>query len=212
MIVTTRKPTAVRTAPLIRRIGAEDFFLLARTSCVYRPYWEVMRMLSVGQAFGVGSPGHLPESAVLLLPLEADVTWAAALRDLQGLPRHKQYFITPPVGSLAQLPRLLQYAAEAAFRHAPDSAVQAVLPFDAHLEEKLPAYFAAGFSLRVVRPLAGLAPEALLQTGPHAQPEVWVSLSDATGISLLLARGWAAVELREGKAGCLLGLAPPASC
>ena len=208
--MTVTQTIVTAAPPQVRRIGAEDFFLLARTSCIYRPYWEVMRMLSVGQAFGAGRPGCGVESAVLLLPLDADVAWAAALRDLQGLPREKQYFITPPVGSLAQLPQLLEIAVAAARRRSPDCPVQAVLPFDAHLEEKLPGYFAAGFSLRVVRPLMGLAPEALLQTGSHASAEVWVALSDATSISLLLARGWAAVEMRDSESGCLLGLAPPA--
>lgn len=202
-IVTTVAP------PAVRRIGAEDFFLLARTSGAYRPYWEVMRMLAVGQAWGTGAIGRTPDSGILLMPLDADVSWAAALRQLDGLPRKKGFFLTPPVGNTEHLPFLLEQTVAAARRRSPDSPVQAVTAFDWQLETRLPYYFQAGFALRAVRPLSGLAPEALLQTGDWGEPVHWIALSDATGLSLLLARGWAAVQIRDEGSGCLLGLVPP---
>lgn len=195
--------------PMVRRIGAEEFFLLARTSGAYRPYWEVMRMLAVGQAWGTGPIGQQPESGLLVMPLDADVTWAAELRRLEGLPRQKGFFLTPPVGHLAELTFLLKQGIAAAQRRAPDSPVQAVVAFDHQLENRLPAYFEAGFALQAVRPLMGLAPEALLVTGEWGEPQLWVALADATHLSLLLARGWVAAYLRESESGCILGMVPP---
>ncbi len=205
----TMQTTQTVAPPMVRRIGAEDFFLLARTSGAYRPYWEVMRMLAVGQAWGTGPIGQMPESGVLLMPLDADVTWAAALRELEGMKREQGFFITPPVGNMEHLPFLLEQIVAVARRRSPENPVQAVMAFDFHLEERLPAYFDAGFALRAVRPLVGLAPEALLMTGEWEKPEIWLALSDATNLSMLLARGWAAVEMRDGESGSLLGMVPP---
>lgn len=205
----TMQTTQTISPPTVRRIGAEDFFLLARTSGAYRPYWEVMRMLAVGQAWGTGPIGEMPESGILLMPLDADITWAAALRELEGLKKEKGFFLTPPVGNMEHLPFLLEQTVAAARRRSPETPVQAVTAFDFHLEERLPCYFDAGFALRAVRPLAGLAPEALLMTGEWDAPEVWISLSDATNLSMLLVRGWAAVEMRAGESGNLLGMVPP---
>lgn len=208
-MITATKTMQTSAPPTVRRIGAEDFFLLARTSGAYRPYWEVMRMLAVGQAWGTGAYGKMPESGLLLMPLDADVAWAKALRDLEGISRKNGFFLTPPVGDMTQLDCLLKQTLSVAQRRAPESPVQAVLGFDAHLEERLPVYFQAGFALRAVRPLSGLAPEALLCTGTWGEPKNWVSLSDATGLSLLLAKGWAAVAMRDDGKGTLLGMAPP---
>ncbi len=203
--------TTQTVAPtMVRRIGAEEFFLLARTSGAYRPYWEVMRMLAVGQAWGTGPIGQQPDSGLLVMPLDADITWAAELRRLEGLSRKKGFFLTPPVGHLAQLPLLLEKGIEAARRRAPEHSVQAVVAFDHQLENRLPAYFAAGFALQAVRPLAGLAPEALLTTGEWGEPQLWIALADATHLSLLLAKGWVAACLRQSESGCLLGMVPPA--
>ena len=207
--MTLLQTTQTAAPPTVRRIGAEDFFLLARTSGAYRPYWEVMRMLAVGQAWGTGQPGAMPESGILLMPLDADVSWAAALREWEGMPRHKGHFLTPPVGCGAHLPFLLEQTVRAARRRSPDTPVQAVAGFDWLLEERLPHYFRAGFVLRAVRPLAGLAPEALLQTADWCEPHMWMALSDATELSLLLAKGWAAVDCRDSERGCQLGMAPP---
>ena len=208
-MITATETIQTSAPPTVRRIGAEDFFLLARTSGAYRPYWEVMRMLAVGQAWGIGSYGRMPENGLLLMPLDADVSWAKALRELEGIQRQNGFFLTPPVGDMTQLDCLLEQAKIVAQRRSPDCPMQAVLGFDAHLEEKLPVYLQAGFALRAVRPLAGLAPEALLCTGTWGEPKTWVSLSDATGLSLLLAKGWAAVAMRDDGRGALLGMAPP---
>ena len=58
-----------------RRLSAEEFCLLARreASSLYRPRSEVMRMLTVGQAFGICGPRAEPLAAMIELPLAADV-------------------------------------------------------------------------------------------------------------------------------------------
>ena len=164
-------------------------------------------MLAAGQAWGAFGPDAVPETALLLLPAQADVSWTNALRSWQGPRWERSFVLTPPVGQAGRLEPLLQSVLAAARRRAPRASVQAILPFGPELEERLPAYFAQGFALRAVRPLAGLAPEYILATGRLAAPQIWVELAQPTHLALLMARGWAAVALRRGEAGCLLGLA-----
>ena len=90
-----------------RRLSAEEFCMLARreASSLYRPRSEVLRMLAVGQAFGVCGPRGEPLAAMIELPLTADVEAAAALRQFlgrQGLGRGS--VLAPPVGDRSLLP------------------------------------------------------------------------------------------------------------
>ena len=89
-----------------------------------------MRMLTVGQAFGICGSRAEPLAAMIELPLAADVEAAAALRQMlgrQGLGRGS--VLGPPVGDRALLPELLQAALRAAGRHG--GQVWAVLEADA---------------------------------------------------------------------------------
>ncbi len=81
-------------------------------------------MLAVGQAWGTGPIGQMPESGVLLMPLDADVTWAAALRELEGMKREQGFFITPPVGNMEHLPFLLEQTVAVARRRSPENPVR----------------------------------------------------------------------------------------
>ena len=192
-----------------RRLSAEEFCLLARreASSLYRPRSEVMRMLTVGQAFGICGPRAEPLAAMIELPLAADVEAAAALRQMlgrQGLGRGS--VLGPPVGDRALLPELLQAALRAAGRHG--GQVWAVLEADADAEELLPIYLEAGLALRAIRPLNGLAPCWLFVQVPRvcrADP-VWVPLSDRPRLAALLGRGWSAVDSETTAQGTALAL------
>ena len=73
----------------IRRLSAEEFFTLVRCGGVvfYRPCSEVLRMLTVGEVWGVYSTRGVPGAGCILLPMDADVAAAAALR---------RFFASPP--------------------------------------------------------------------------------------------------------------------
>ena len=77
-------------------------------------------------------------------------------------------------------------------------------------EASLPVLLRQGFALRALRPLDSLAPCFLLQAGclPANQPPVWVPLEDRRTLALWLARGYAALESREGPQGTVLALYP----
>jgi hypothetical protein len=201
-------------APPVRRLSAEEFCALARRGAgdVYRPRWEVLRMLAVGEAGGAAAPGCGPAAALLVLPLDADVSLAAGLRAYEGGLPGRGYVLTPPLGEPERLPALLNAAVRAARRRAPESAVHAVLETGAELENALAAYFSAGFALRALRPLSTLAPQALLSTAPLAGTggELWLPLADPAHLALALARGWAAVEGRGAGAEYALRLIPAA--
>ena len=192
-----------------RRLSAEEFCLLARreASSLYRPRSEVMRMLTVGQAFGICGPRAEPLAAMIELPLAADVEAAAALRQMlgrQGLGRGS--VLGPPVGDRALLPELLQASLRAVGRHG--GQVWAVLEADADAEELLPIYLEAGLALRAIRPLNGLAPCWLCVQVPRAcrADPVWVPLSDRPRLAALLGRGWSAVDSETTAQGTALAL------
>ena len=71
----------------VRRLSTEEFCQLVRgeVSCVYRPRSEVLRMLTVGEAWGTGGVRGAPGAGCILLPMDADVAAAAALRPLDSL-------------------------------------------------------------------------------------------------------------------------------
>ena len=70
----------------VRRLSAEEFCRLAQSevSSVYRPRSEVLRMLTVGEVWGVYSTRGVPGAGCILLPMDADVAAAAALRRFLG--------------------------------------------------------------------------------------------------------------------------------
>ena len=70
----------------VRRLSAEEFCQLAQSevSSVYRPRSEVLRMLTVGEVWGVYSTRGVPGAGCILLPMDADVAAAAALRRFLG--------------------------------------------------------------------------------------------------------------------------------
>ena len=85
----------------VRRLSTEEFCQLVRgeVSCVYRPRSEVLRMLTVGETWGTGGVRGAPGAGCILLPMDADVAAAAALRSFLGWGRTAGgYFLTPPVG------------------------------------------------------------------------------------------------------------------
>ena len=82
----------------VRRLSAEEFCRLAQSevSSVYRPRSEVLRMLTVGEVWGVYSTRGVPGAGCILLPMDADVAAAAALRRFLGWNRTSGgYFLTP---------------------------------------------------------------------------------------------------------------------
>lgn len=94
----------------VRRLSAEEFCRLAQSevSSVYRPRSEVLRMLTVGEVWGVYSTRGVPGAGCILLPMDADVAAAAALRRFLGWNRTSGgYFLTPAAGRTAMLPRPL---------------------------------------------------------------------------------------------------------
>ena len=98
----------------VRRLSAEEFFTLVRCGGAgfYRPCSEVLRMLTVGEAWGTAG------AALLVLPLTADTAAAAALRSWRGRrQREGGSLLTPPVGTGTELPaRLVEVAAARADR------------------------------------------------------------------------------------------------
>lgn len=197
-----------------RRLSAEEFCSLAQNEAgsLYRPRSEVMRMLAVGEAFGACGAARQPDAAMLVLPLEANVSAVAALREIWGgLPRRRGFLLTPPVNSGSpSMGRLLGAALEYTRRRAPGGPVWAVLECGPEAERLVPLYIAQGFVLRALRPLNSLSPCYLFAGGPaEAGGEgVWIELSDATHLALLLGRGWAAAECRVTPEGCALWLTP----
>ena len=210
----------------VRRLSAEEFCQLAQSevSSVYRPRSEVLRMLTVGEAWGVYSTRGVPGAGCILLPMDADVAAAAALRRFLGWNRTSGgYFLTPaagPDGHAAEtLAPLLAAAAARQEFLARQRARWAVVECAA--EELIPLYLRQGFALRAIRPLDSLAPCFLLQAGCLAQnikniagclaricPPVWLPLADRVHIAILLARGYAALESRESPQGTVLALYP----
>ena len=211
----------------VRRLSAEEFCRLAQSevSSVYRPRSEVLRMLTVGEVWGVYSTRGVPGAGCILLPMDANVAAAAALRRFLGWNRTSGgYFLTPaagPDGHAAETPAagpdghaaetLAPLLAAAAARQeflARQRARWAVVECAA--EELIPLYLRQGFALRAIRPLDSLAPCFLLQAGCLAQnvPPVWLPLADRVHIAILLARGYAALESRESPQGTVLALYP----
>ena len=199
----------------VRRLSAEEFCQLAQSevSSVYRPRSEVLRMLTVGEVWGVYSARGVPGAGCILLPMDADVAAAAALRRFLGWNRTSGgYFLTPaagPDGHAAEtLAPLLAAAAARQEFLARQRARWAVVECAA--EELIPLYLRQGFALRAIRPLDSLAPCFLLQAGCLAQnvPPVWLPLADRVHIAILLARGYAALESRESPQGTVLALYP----
>ena len=198
----------------VRRLSAEEFCRLAQSevSSVYRPRSEV-RMLTVGEVWGVYSTRGVPGAGCILLPMDADVAAAAALRRFLGWNRTSGgYFLTPaagPDGHAAEtLAPLLAAAAARQEFLARQRARWAVVECAA--EELIPLYLRQGFALRAIRPLDSLAPCFLLQAGCLAQnvPPIWLPLADRVHIAILLARGYAALESRESPQGTVLALYP----
>ena len=190
-----------RTRP-VRRFSAEEFCLLARgeAGSLYRPRSEVLRMLTVGEVCGVCDAGGVPSGAVLLQPLNADTTLAAALRAWSGWRGVEGgRFLTPPVlhapDALNAAEPLLQAAAARAQRLARGGRVLAVLECTAQADALLPLYIQLGFGLRALRPLNSLAPCFVLAAGcvPKEPVPVWVPLQDRARLAQLLARGYAAL-------------------
>jgi len=196
-----------------RRLSAQEFCALAQTEAgsLYRPRSEVLRMLTVGQAFGVCAGPNRPDAAMLVLPAEANLALAAALREWYGVPGRRTCILTPPVNSdPATVRRLLAAAKRYLRRLAPGCPVWAVLERTPEAEALVPLYLQQGFALRALRPLTGLSPCYLFTAdSPAATGEgVWVEQADATHLALLLCRGWAAVASRPTPAGCALQLVP----
>ena len=199
----------------VRRLSAEEFCQLARNevSCVYRPRSEVLRMLTVGEVWGVSSARGAAGAGCILLPMDADVAAAAALRRFLGWGcTAGGYFITPAAGpeshSAETLAPLVAAAAARQEFLARGRARWAVVECSA--EETLPLYLRQGFALRAIRPLDSLAPCFWLQAGCLGQnvPPVWVPLADRVHTAILLARGYAALESRESPQGTVLALYP----
>ena len=199
----------------VRRLSAEEFCQLVRNevSCVYRPRSEVLRMLAVGEVWGVSGVHGTAGAGCILLPMDADVAAAAALRRFLGWGcTAGGYFITPAAGPESHLvenlaPLVAAAAAQQEFL-ARGRARWAVVECAA--EETLPLYLRQGFALRAIRSLDSLAPCFWLQAGCLGQnvPPVWVPLTDRVHIAILLARGYAALESRESPQGTVLALYP----
>ncbi len=95
----------------VRRLSAEEFCRLAQSevSSVYRPRSEVLRMLTVGEVWGVYSARGVPGAGCILLPMDADVAAAAALRRFLGWNRTSGgYFLTRQPGRTAMPPSPLR--------------------------------------------------------------------------------------------------------
>jgi len=136
-----------------RRLSAEEFCQLIRNevSCVYRPRSEVLRMLAVGEIWGVCSGRGAPTAGCILLPMDADTAAAGALRSFLGWGHAMGgYFMTPPVGDEKDFPVLLAAAAvrqKVLARSRPRWAVA-----ECTGEASLPPLLRQGFALRALRP------------------------------------------------------------
>ena len=199
----------------VRRLSAEEFCSLVsnEVSCTYRPRSEVLRMLAVGEVWGVGTARNAPGAGCILLPMDADTAAAAELRRFLGWNRASGgYFLTPVAGPDSHVPEMLApLTAAAAARQqflARGKARWAIVECTA--EETIPLYLQQGFALRAIRPLGSLAPCFWLQAGclPANTPPVWVPLADRLHLALLLAKGYAALESRETPQGTALALYP----
>lgn len=191
----------------VRRFSAEEFCWLARgeAGSLYRPRSEVLRMLTVGEVCGVCDGQGVPAGAVLLQPLNADTTLAAALRAFAGWRGIAGgQFLTPPVLRQPDAAETLLCAAlTRAERLARGGPVLAVLECTAQADELIPLYIGQGLALRALRPLNSLAPCFVLSTGCAAKSRepVWVPLEDRARLAFLLARGYAALDSRPCPAG-----------
>ena len=203
-MIQVREPPRQRQ---VRRLSAEEFYTWVRGSAAgfYRPRAEVLRMLTVGEAWGTSG------AALLVLPLTADTAAAAALRSWLG---RRQIaggcLLTPPVAPQPEtLALLIETAAARAAKLAHGGAVWAVAECTANAAALLPLYFRQGFGLRALRPLESLAPCFLLTTGcvPARAEPVWVPLEDRAHLALLLAKGYAALDSRPYQQGESLVLA-----
>ena len=201
----------------VRRLSAEEFCQLLRSeaSSVYRPRSEVLRMLTVGEVWGVCGARNVPSAGCILLPMDADTAAAAALRSFLGWGRSAGgYVLAPPIGAEAAAPEVLTpLVAAAAARQeflARGRARWAVAECNAQAQAVLPLYLRQGFALRAIRPLDSLAPCFLLQAGclPPNTPPVWVPLEDRVHLAILLAKGYAALESSESPQGTVLALYP----
>ena len=147
----------------VRRLSAEEFFTLVRCGGAgfYRPCSEVLRMLTVGEAWGTAG------AALLVLPLTADTAAVAALRSWLGRRQLEGgCLLTPPVSTGEELPaRLVEIAAARADRLRRKGTAWAVVECTETAAALLPLYFRQGFGLRALRPLESLAPCFLLRTG-----------------------------------------------
>lgn len=187
----------------VRRFSAEEFCYLARgeAGSLYRPRSEVLRMLTVGEVCGVCDASGAPAGAVLLQPLNADTTLAAALRAWAGWRGVEGgQFLTPPVLHQTDVAEpLLRAAFARAERLARGGRVLAVLECTVLSDTLLPLYLRLGFALRALRPLNSLAPCFVLAAGctPRAAAPVWVPLQDRAHLARLLAGGYAALESRQ---------------
>ena len=197
-MIQVREPPRQRQ---VRRLSAEEFCTLVGRGAAgfYRPRAEVLRMLTVGEAWGT------PGAALLVLPVTADTAAAAALRDWLG---RRQIaggcLLTPPVTLQPEtLAPLVETTAARAHKLAHGGAVWAVVECTAHAAARLPLYFRQGFGLRALRPLESLAPCFLLTTGcvPARAEPVWVPLEDRAHLALLLAKGYAALDSRAYQQG-----------
>ena len=198
----------------VRRFSAEEFCFLLRgeAGSLYRPRSEVLRMLTVGEVCGVCEAGGAPAGAVLVQPLNADTTLAAALRAWAGWRGVEGgQFLTPPV---LQMPDAAEPLLRAAFARAEHLArggrVLAVLECTAQADALLPLYIRLGFGLRALRPLNSLAPCFVLAAGcvPKEPVPVWVPLEDRVQLALLLAKGYAALDSRPYGGSLALALYP----
>lgn len=140
----------------VRRLSTEEFCQLVRgeVSCVYRPRSEVLRMLTVGEAWGTGGVRGAPGAGCILLPMDADVAAAAALRRFLGWGcTAGGYFLTPAAGpdsrAAGTLAPLLAAAAARQEQLARGRVRWAVVECAA--EEVLPLYLRQGFALRAIR-------------------------------------------------------------
>ena len=96
-----------------RRLSAEEFCGLLRSevSSIYRPRSEVLRMITVGEMWGICGARSEPTAGCILLPMDADTAAAGALRSFLGWGRTAGgYVLTPPVGAGEDVPALLAAA------------------------------------------------------------------------------------------------------
>lgn len=199
-MIQVREPPRKRQ---VRRLSAEEFCTLVRSGAAgfYRPRAEVLRMLTVGEAWGAAG------AALLVLPMTADTAAAAALRSWLGRRQGAGGCLLTPLVTLPrqeELPAaLVETAAARAQRLSHGGRNWAVVECSADAAALLPQYFRQGFALRALRPLESLAPCFLLASGgtPARAEPVWVPLEDRAHLALLLAKGYAALDSRPYQQG-----------